>query len=273
MIIDGHTHIFTDDMVCNKERYCDDRQFSLLYYGKAKIASAEMLIESMNNNAVDASVALGFTWQKEEYAHMHNDYLASVQQKYKGKIYAFGALALQGDMYKQIESIKQLGLYGIGEVAFYADGFGEEEEWLLGQILALAEKFELPVCVHVNEPLGHIYAGKYYTDMRTLFALCTHYTRIPIICSHWGGGLLFYELMPEVQKSLQHVYYDTAATPFLYQSGIYDIAIQICGKQKIIFGSDFPLLDCSRYLQNIEALGESKQCVLSYNIKKVLGIQ
>jgi len=272
MILDGHTHIFTDDMVHNKEHYCDDRQFSLLYYGSARIAHAEMLLDSMRHNAVDASVVLGFTWQKEEYAHMHNDYLATVQDKYTGTIYAFGAIALTGDIYEQIESIKKLGLHGIGEVAFYADGFNEEEELLLGQILAVAEKFELPVCLHVNEPVGHVYTGKYYTDMRRLFALCSHYNTIPIICSHWGGGLVFYELMPEVLKSLRHVYYDTAATPFLYQAGIYEIAIQVCGKEKIIFGSDFPLLDYSRYKQHIEALGESADYILCKNMKKILGI-
>ncbi|NMB64956.1 MAG: amidohydrolase family protein, partial [Spirochaetes bacterium] len=139
-------------------------------------------------------------------------------------------------------------------------------------ILAIAEKFTLPVCLHVNEPVGHIYAGKYYTDMRSLFALCSQYTNIPIICSHWGGGLLFYELMPEVKKSLTHVYYDTAATPFLYDSGIYDIAIQMCGKEKILFGSDFPLLEYSRYKQHIEALGESAEYVLYKNVETVLGI-
>ncbi|MGQ9842300.1 MAG: amidohydrolase family protein [Spirochaetota bacterium] len=272
MVLDGHTHIFTDDMVQNKEHYCDDKHFSLLYYGSSRIAHAEMLLDSMRNNAIDASVVLGFTWQKKEYARMHNDYLAKIQHKYEDKLYAFGAIALNGDIYEQIESIKKLGLYGIGEIAFYADGFNVEEELLLGQILAVAEKFELPVCIHVNEPVGHIYTGKYYTDMRRLFALCSHYTTIPIICAHWGGGLLFYELMPEVLKSLRHVYYDTAATPFLYHADIYKIAIQMCGKEKIIFGSDFPLLDYTRYKQPIEALGESADYILCKNMKKILGI-
>ncbi len=273
MVIDGHTHIFTDDMVHNKEKYCNDRQFSLLYYGKAKIATADMLLESMNNNAVDASVALGFTWQKTEYARMHNEYLANVQKKFKGRVYAFGAIALEGDVYEQITAIKKVGLYGIGEIAFYANGFNEEEEFLLGQILKAAQKVELPVCIHVNEPVGHFYTGKYYTDVRKLYALLAGYTQIPIICSHWGGGLLFYELMAEVKQSLRHVYYDTAATPFLYQPDIYTIGIHICGKEKIIYGSDFPLLEYSRYANTIAALGDSAKYILSKNVMQLLGIQ
>ncbi|MCX8122577.1 MAG: amidohydrolase family protein [Spirochaetes bacterium] len=273
MIIDAHTHIFNDEMVHNKEKYCDDRQFSLLYYGKAKIANAEMLLESMNNNAVDASVTLGFTWQKKEYAIEHNEYLVKMQQKYKGKVYAFGAIALESDIYEQITLIKEMGLYGIGEVAFYVSGFNEEEELLCGQILAIAEKVKLPVCLHVNEPVGHFYAGKYYTDMRKLFALLAQYSKIPIICSHWGGGLLFYELMPEVKQSLRHVYYDTAATPFLYHPDIYSISIQVCGKEKIIFGSDYPLLGYSRYAQHFENLGNSADHILYKNVIQLLGIQ
>jgi len=127
MIIDSHAHIFTDDMIEHKDRYCDDKQFALLYYGKAKIANVTLLMDSMQNNGVDASVALGFTWQKNEYARRHNEYMAMVQERHKGKVYAFGAIALDTDIYQQIKNIKQIGLYGIGEVAFYVNGFTEEE--------------------------------------------------------------------------------------------------------------------------------------------------
>jgi len=270
MIIDSHAHIFTDDMIVHKDRYCDDKQFALLYYGKAKIANDALLIDSMQNNGVDASVALGFTWQRNDYAQRHNEYMAMVQERHKGKVYVFGAIALDTDMYQQIKNIKQMGLYGIGEVAFYVNGFTEEEETIVSNILAIAGDMELPVCLHVNEPVGHIYTGKYTTDMQRLYALLSQYTNTTVICSHWGGGLLFYELMPEVKKSLQHVYYDSAASPFLYSDTIYSIAITICGKEKILFGSDFPLLDYSRYNNSIQLLGENAQWIADQNVKKLL---
>jgi len=57
---------------------------------------------------------------------------------------------------------------------------------------------------------------------------------------------------------LKNVYFDTAASPFLYYSQIYQIAIQIIGKNKILFGSDFPLLKPDRYFKELEKAGLSK---------------
>ena len=37
-----------------------------------------------------------------------------------------------------------------------------------------------------------------------------------IIAAHWGGGLPFYALMPEVRDALQNVWFDTAAGHLLY---------------------------------------------------------
>jgi hypothetical protein len=48
--------------------------------------------------------------------------------------------------------------------------------------------------------------------------------------------------MPEVKKSLQHVYYDSAASPFLYSDTIYSIAITILEKRKYFLVAIFPSL-------------------------------
>lgn len=275
MIIDGHTHIFPDDMKTNTEKYSDDRQFAMLYCsakGKETIADAALLCRSMEQNGINASIALGFTWQKKEYAVMHNEYLADAQRLHKGKIYAYGAIALGNDIAEQVNSIKNMGLYGVGEVAFYSNGFQEAEEIMLGDILSASEVAGLPVCLHINEPIGHGYPGKYYSDIRRIYALLSHYKNIPIICSHWGGGLLFYELMPEVRESLSHVYYDTAGTPFLYRPEIYSTALTICGGEKILFGSDYPLLEFSRYKKHIASLGGSTEYISYKNAQRLLGI-
>jgi hypothetical protein len=63
--------------------------------------------------------------------------------------------------------------------------------------------------------------------------------------------------MPEVAKSMTNVYYDTAASPFLYSKKIYAIASEMVGVGKILFGTDFPLLLPGRYFQELEASGLS----------------
>ena len=75
-----------------------------------------------------------------------------------------------------------------------------------------------------------------------------------MIFAYWGGGL-FFELMPEIEKQNKNVYYDTAASPLLYNGNIYKTVRNIGVLDKILFGSDFPLLPMKRYLKEIEQSG------------------
>jgi uncharacterized protein len=58
-----------------------------------------------------------------------------------------------------------------------------------------------------------------------------------------------------VNTALKNTYYDTAAAPFLYSPGIYHVINKICGNRKLLFGSDWPLLDQSRVLKHLESGG------------------
>ena len=65
MIIDFHTHIFPPEVRDNREEYVRrDPTFAEMYADpKAKIATAEDLLASMDEAGVDVSVALGFAWR------------------------------------------------------------------------------------------------------------------------------------------------------------------------------------------------------------------
>jgi hypothetical protein len=51
------------------------------------------------------------------------------------------------------------------------------------------------------------------------------------------------------------VYVDTAASPYLYDPLIYELAIKLIGVDKILFGSDYPLLPPSRYFDELQETG------------------
>ena len=77
-----------------------------------------------------------------------------------------------------------------------------------------------------------------------------------IILAHWGGGLPFYHLLKkEVKEALKNVYVDTAASPFLYDAAIYPVAAAAFGYEKILMGSDFPLLKPLRYVDEMNKSG------------------
>jgi predicted TIM-barrel fold metal-dependent hydrolase len=96
-----------------------------------------------------------------------------------------------------------------------------------------------------------------------------------VVCAHWGGGLPFYELMPEVREALEDVYFDTAISPYLYRPEIYLQASQIIGADRVLFGTDFPVIAQSRVLNEIQAAGlteENKEEILCGNARRLLGI-
>ena len=50
----------------------------------------------------------------------------------------------------------------------------------------------------------------------------------------------------------------SAASPFLYDPEIYQIAVRLLGADKILFGSDYPLLPPARYFGEIREAGLTK---------------
>ncbi len=95
-----------------------------------------------------------------------------------------------------------------------------------------------------------------------------------IVLAHWGGGIFFYNLLKkEVRDTLKNVCFDTAASPFLYDPEIYKTAIRFAGQDKVLFGSDFPLLKPSRYFRELGEAGLSKEEIRNIcgeNAKKLL---
>ena len=94
-----------------------------------------------------------------------------------------------------------------------------------------------------------------------------------IVLAHWGGGIFFYELMKkEVRRVLSNVWFDTAASPYLYRPDIYRISGEIIGFDRILFGSDYPLIKPGRYLKEIESAGLAKKTIDKITGKNALKV-
>jgi len=254
MIIDFHTHIFSPDIVKNRKLYFSDSHFFLLNENfKSKIIDAKELYNSMIQNNVNHSVVMGFPWLDEDIAFQQNKYFSEMGKLYKNKIFPFGIVPIHNKkpIKDIVKEIYDLGLYGIGEIAFYENGFSNKEADFLNEILENAKIYDLPVNIHINEPIGHNYNGKYSPNFELLYKIIKQNSQNKIILSHFGGGIFIYELMPEVKNEFKNVFYDIAATPFLFDKKIYQNAVDIIGSEKILFGTDFPLLKPDRYIKEI----------------------
>ena len=129
-----------------------------------------------------------------------------------------------------------------------------------------------PILIHAGEPVGHHYPGKSSSTLRPFYELAVRHPKALLIAAHWGGGLIFYELMPEVHEALQNVYYDTAASLYLYQDEIFAIGAQIA-PGRVLFATDFPLIDQRHFLRHVRGSGLSAQVLddmLGNNAERLL---
>lgn len=279
MIIDFHTHIFSPRIKQDRDKYiARDPIFALLYSDKkAKLAMADELIASMDRDGVDISVILNIGWTTHELCVETNDYIMESIARYPKRLIGFGMVQLRSleSAVDEIERCTKGGIRGIGELRPDIQLLDLGSEEVMKPFIEVMVKHNLILLTHASEPVGHEYPGKGAVTPEKLYPLITDYPNLTKVCAHWGGGLPFYALMPEVKKAVSNVFFDTAASPFLYTSQIYHQVIQLVGADKILFGSDYPLLTQSRLLKEIKSLGlpeESERLILSGNARRLLGI-
>ncbi len=278
-IIDAHTHIFPDEVRKDRGGCCKrDKGFSSIYQdSKARMVGAEELIASMDEHGVERSVICGFPWSETDLCSLHNQYLVESASRYPSRLIAFITLLPTEAVWseKEFQNWMGRGIKGVGELAFYDREMTSRDMEALRPILTEMGKKGIPLLLHVNETLGHSYPGKGRTPIERFYELILSFPDLPVILAHWGGGLPFYELMPEVARHMVNVYYDTAASPYLYSSRIYRAVKEIVGVEKILFGSDFPLLSPRRYFEELEGSGlseEDRQRILGLNLSNLLGL-
>jgi uncharacterized protein len=262
MIIDFHTHIFPVAICQNRERFFPaEPAFELLYKSsKSRLISAIELLDAMDKNGVDKSIIFGFPWKKPETFKFHNDYIMEMVQKYPRRFTGLGCFDPSvGQAVAEAERCLTGGLAGIGELAFYQAGIDENALAQLAPIMMMCADCDLPVLIHTNEPVGHAYHGKTPITLAQIYGLIKRFPGTKIVLAHWGGGLFFYSLMKkDVKETMTNVFFDTAASPYLYDPEVYQIAVRLIGVDKILFGSDYPLLPPARYFGEIRKSGLTK---------------
>jgi predicted TIM-barrel fold metal-dependent hydrolase len=279
MIIDFHVHIFPPQIKKNRNKYIDsDPCFAILYSNKdAKLATADELIASMDKAGIDISVIQNIGWTTHELCMETNDYILESTARYPERLIGF--CSVQPQSYEaaldEIERCAKGGVKGIGEIRPDIQLLDFSDEEVMTPFINAVRKHKLMLLSHASEPVGHIYPGKGVVTPEVLYSFITSYSELTIILAHWGGGLPFYALMPEVSKAMKNVFFDTAASPLLYTPQIYEQVISLVGAERILFGSDYPLLEQGRALKEIISLNlseETRNLILAGNAQRLLDI-
>jgi predicted TIM-barrel fold metal-dependent hydrolase len=119
VIIDVHTHIFPPDVRDKRDEHLQrDPTFAEMYTSpKAKIATAEDLLASMDEAGVDVSVALGFAWRDHELCVRHNDYLLEAAANSSGRIIPFATVNMaagKSEVTNEVVRCVAAGARGLG---------------------------------------------------------------------------------------------------------------------------------------------------------------
>jgi predicted TIM-barrel fold metal-dependent hydrolase len=279
MKIDFHVHITPPEIIKSWQKIAKkEKYFSLLSKNlHNKYATAEDIIASLDKENFDRAVVFGFAFKDQGLCRLVNDYVIEKVRQFPERLTGFISVSPNAKgAEKEIDRCFAMGLQGVGELYPDGQGFNIDSEKETRALTGACIERKIPLILHVNEPVGHAYTGKNNIPLKKIEQFVINSKNLNIVLAHFGGGLLFYETMKEIKEKFSNVYYDTAAMPFLYDLRIYRAAKALGLCEKILFGSDFPLLPQSRYMAAIESCGfsdEEKKLILGLNAKKLLQLR
>ena len=292
-IIDVHTHYYPESVFSNPRAWAMKRgeahwaECVAPVHGNSIQGWADLnkMLRDMDAAGIEKAVLLGWYWENPETCREQNQWYASAIKAYPDRLLAFASVNARDEKLAAeiIQSARENGFCGIGEIHPQVQGHTLRDDcWQKVMDLAVVEK--LPINLHVTEPVGRDYPTKVNTPLDDYLWLAEHYPEACLIYAHWGGLLCFYEQNPQVRKLLQSVYYDTAASPLLYDISIFQKVVDTIGSDRILFGSDYPLrlyprsqkeADFRPYLSEIDRLELNPtdiQAIFSNNFLQILEV-
>lgn len=275
-IIDGHVHIYPPDIEKNWLKIAErERWFDTLARSKVnKWGTAEQLIRHMDSTGTEKALVTGFAFYDQGLCREINDYVLDAAHRYQGRIEPMAVVSpTRPGAEAELERCAAAGSVGIGELFPDGQGFDISDARQTRRLAGACAEAGLFLMLHTAEQVGHDYPGKGSAGTEEAANFCLNHPEVKTIFAHFGGGLWAYEAMPEMRRALANAYYDTAAWPWLYGAEVMDAIFAIGAGHKILYGSDWPILEYPRYEKLLakSAISEEQKASLLYvNAERLL---
>jgi hypothetical protein len=223
---------------------------------RAKLAAAGDVLAAIEMAEFDGAVLAGFAFGQRREIEAQNAALAGAVADHR-----LAALATVNPRHDGWERIADEALRS------WASGLGELRPWTQGwdprgaaghRLCELAQGHDAVLLWHVSERIGHDYPGKQGgIGAEELWQLAKAHPGTRMVAAHQGAGLPFFTQMPEVRESMLSISFDTAATTLLYDRESVLRLVDLVGAERVLFGSDYPLLDIAKqYAHTVGRLDE-----------------
>lgn len=276
MIVDAHVHILPDRVRDNLEAVAaTEPWFAACHSRGERVASAESLVAAMDAHAVDHAVC--FTWPFADPALCAeaNDWLATAVRRHPARLTGFGVVQPRDPgAAREVQRCAAMGLAGIGEMNADAQGWDLLDR-SADRVIAASVASQMPWTLHCSEPVGRLYPGRGTATPDRVMEFASRHPDLSLVCAHLGGGLPLYAHIPEVRTACEELYFDTAAQPFVYDASVYVALVDTVGADRILLGSDHPLLDVPRYqraLDDAGITGADRALITGGNAERLLGL-
>jgi predicted TIM-barrel fold metal-dependent hydrolase len=259
MIVDTHVHVLPESVRQQRHAIASaEPWFAVCHAEDRVIAGVDDLLRMMDASGIDRAVCLGWPFADARLCAEVNDHLAAAQQAHPDRLIAFGCVnPADASALDELRRCAALGLRGVGELNCDAQSFALHDA-RVDDAVALSVELALPWNLHCSEPVGHPYPGKGTSTPDKVAQFAERHPELQLICAHLGGGLPLYAHMPEIARLCRRLWFDTAAVPFLYRSSAYRTIADLIGADRLLFGSDYPLLGLERYITALADAGMSE---------------
>lgn len=250
VVIDAHVHLYPPEVNDDPPGWAlvaEEPNWATLCTRRRKNGQAvqsfprvDELLREMDRVGVGRAVLLGWYWERADNCALQNRFYAACVRAHPDRLSAFATLqpaAGRATTLTEMKRAREEGLVGLGELSPHAQRYELANE-TLAAALRLAGEWRWPVNLHVTDPNSGGYPGRVETPLEDFVQVAQAWPQVDFILAHWGGLL---PLRDAGAAKMPNLFYDTAASPLMYDESVWKRFLAVVPEERVLFGSDFPL--------------------------------